>query len=359
MPAEIISPPMPLADCLETMTKFFQWADSNDAYTNHSTGLHVGVSLPHVDGRIDYVKLALFLGDKYVLEQFNRSSNYFAKSAFDKIKDSVHSDNVESTFELMRKNLIELATKNLKQAGHGKYTSINLKNDYIEFRSMGDEYHTKIPEILNTVKRYAYAMHIASRPDLYRQEYAKKLYKMLSRSGAPDAVQLFSQFASNSLSKEELVRQLQARNTNRMGKKANTEKNGDQAWNVLNRSSNQVIRAFLAKDEADAKAKHEAWLLAKGLNPLNYTLIPPHKENSGQTQQGQQQQQGDVPPATQARGGFTGYWKVVNDRTGEEVYRFNGVGNSQHDANVVAHNWLQSNVSGNDYYSVLPVMGNQ
>ena len=68
MPVEIVSPPMPLLDCLRQMENFFTWAEDNGAYANSSTGFHMGVSLPHRGGAVDYVKLALFLGDEHVLK---------------------------------------------------------------------------------------------------------------------------------------------------------------------------------------------------------------------------------------------------------------------------------------------------
>jgi hypothetical protein len=38
MPVEIVSPPMPLAQTLEILPKFFEWAEENGAYANSSTG---------------------------------------------------------------------------------------------------------------------------------------------------------------------------------------------------------------------------------------------------------------------------------------------------------------------------------
>ena len=60
MPVEIISPPMPLEECLKKLEDFFTWAKENDAYTNDSTGFHMGVSLPtqfHQD--VDFTKIGL------------------------------------------------------------------------------------------------------------------------------------------------------------------------------------------------------------------------------------------------------------------------------------------------------------
>jgi hypothetical protein len=365
MPVEIISPPMPLKECLQKIEEFFIWAEGHDAYTNSSTGFHVGVSLPYVDGRIDYVKLALFLGDKHVLEQFGRLGNYYCKSSFDKIKDSVHTDKIPGAFELMRRGLIELATKTLGQNGHGKYTSINLKNDYVEFRSMGDEYHQNVGGIIDTVKRYAYAMHIASRPDLHRDEYAKKLYKMLSKSGEADAVALFSQLAAGEISKDEVRQKLVTRNVGRggsLGKKY--------WWRVSNpkHSHGQIEVVASNKPEAIERALEQdgypSWVNTK--NDIEAVVVKPFEEPPVKATAGEPQPAGsvgNVPPATQARGDFTGEWKVI-DNNGRELYRFGGVGNSQADANRIAQQWVntqraQGNVIDAREIDVLPVMGNQ
>jgi hypothetical protein len=85
MPVEIVSPPMPLAKTLEILPKFFEWAEDNGAYANDSTGFHMSVSMPEHEGNmLDYTKLALFLGDEYVLKQFGREANTYAKSAIKK-----------------------------------------------------------------------------------------------------------------------------------------------------------------------------------------------------------------------------------------------------------------------------------
>ena len=347
MPAEIVSPPMPLNVCLQKITEFWEWAKDNDAYTNDSTGLHVGVSLPHIDGRIDYVKLALFLGDKYVLEQFGRMGNYFCKNAFDKIKDSSQDDRISSAFELLRKGLVELASKTLKQTGgHGKYTSINIKDEYVEFRSMGgDEYLDKLDEVKNTVKRYAYAMYIAGRPDLHREEYAKKLYKMLSKSGDLTTIQLFARFKSGILTKEELKQELKNRKDTRDADNAPAAKDG---WQIFDRSDNTVVVEFLAPSREHAIQKFHDYLARFNLNRLNYILR--------RSSEGQEQPNLPSPGSRQTTGEFTGEWKVMVD--GREVYRFSGVGNSQADANRVAAHWLRNNgmgVSG-EGFEVYPVM---
>ena len=213
MAAEIVSPPMPLDECLAKMEDFFAWAESEGAYANSTTGFHMGVSLPtkfHKD--VDFTKLALFLGDEHVLKEFGRSANTYCKSAMGKIRDRVGSDKgtaVSGALELMKNNLIELAHRSIADnMGFGKYTSINPKGNYIEFRSAGGtNYFEDIDKLKNTLLRYARAMKIAGDPAAERNEYAKKLYKLIAPSQQDPALALFSRFSAGELSGQELKKQ--------------------------------------------------------------------------------------------------------------------------------------------------------
>ena len=136
--------------------------------------------------RIDFVKLALFLGDQYVLDQFDRSLNTYCASALGKIKDAAanRTDNrMNSAIEEFRQGLMAQAGYALTSSyGFGKYTSINPKSGYIEFRSAGNkDYFADVEKLQDTLLRYAYAMSIAGDPAAERAEYAKKLYKILAK----------------------------------------------------------------------------------------------------------------------------------------------------------------------------------
>ena len=191
MPVEIVSPPMPLEKTLEIMPKFFEWAASQGAYANRSTGLHMSVSMPeHAGDNLDYAKAALFLGDQYVLEQFGRTAQSYCSSALKEIKKRIDqrrknlipADNeVTKAFNQMRTKLNSIATKAFAQpGGYGKYFSINPKEKYIEFRSAGGKDYIKdVPKLQNTMLRYARAMSIGMDPAAEKAEYAKKLYKLL------------------------------------------------------------------------------------------------------------------------------------------------------------------------------------
>lgn len=210
MPVEIVSPPMPIKEALINMRKFFKWAIENGAYSNSSTGFHMGVSLPYAGGNVDFVKLALFLGDEYVLKEFGRSANHFTEAAMKKIRASISRGNakVGDAMELMRGNLIELASRSVSKGNFGKYTSINPHDGYIEFRSAGGEnYIDDIERLENIMMRYAQAMHVASRADLERKEYAKKLYKLIAPEKGDASLELFAKYTAGTISKEDLKKQ--------------------------------------------------------------------------------------------------------------------------------------------------------
>ena len=223
---EIVSPPMPLLTAIEKLRAVTDWAndpEGGNAYTNSSTGLHMGVSLPHMksegigdDIGIDYVKLILFLGDKYVQQQFGREANTYCASAMDKLKQNIKGKRSDpaGVVELLRHGLTELAQRELqKGVGTSKYTSAHIKPGYIEFRSPGGDWLAKADEEIgvleNTMMRFARAMAIAGDPNAERQEYAKKLYKLVTADNPEyaDQLKLFSEFSAGTINKEQLKKQ--------------------------------------------------------------------------------------------------------------------------------------------------------
>jgi hypothetical protein len=306
MPVEIVSPPMPLEECLAKMEQFFEWAESNGAYANSSTGFHMGVSLPHRGGDVDYVKLALFLGDEHVLKEFGRSGNHFCEAAMKKIRQRVkgNKEAIGNAMELMRHNLIELAQKSLEINNHGfgKYTSINPQggNDnirpdkergakYIEFRSAGgSNYFEDIDKLKNTLLRYAQAMSIAGNPAAERREYYKKLYKLISPPEGDPAIDLFSRFATGEISSTDLKKAW-------ADKQLEAEPKGD--WKVYDSAGKYVIG-----QDYHGFTKSEVWDRAK------------QKLSPGGSMEGFQKAYRVLPMQSQ-----TGDWEVYNNNTGETL----------------------------------------
>lgn len=311
MPVEIVSPPMPLEECLAKMGQFFEWAESNGAYANSSTGFHMGVSLPHRGGDVDYVKLALFLGDEHVLKEFGRSGNHFCEAAMKKIKNRVkgNKEAVAGALDLMKHNLIELAQKALEINNHGfgKYTSINPQggNDntnpakekgakYIEFRSAGgSNYFEDIDKLKNTLLRYAQAMTIAANPAAERREYYKKLYKLISPPEGDPAIDLFSRFATGAISSEELKKSW-------ADKQLEKEPKGD--WVLWDFNGKKV-----PGQEYNGYTKTEAWERAK------------QKVSPGGSMEGFQKAY-TLRPMRSA----TGDWEVYDVNTGETLETLHG-----------------------------------
>jgi hypothetical protein len=213
---EIVSPPMPLLTALEKLQQVCDWANDSsegNAYTNSSTGLHMGVSVPFKGGDVDYLKLILFLGDEYVLKQFGREANTYTKSAMSKFRENIKGGRADpmSAIKLMQSGLIELAHREIqKGVGDGKYTSAHIQKGYIEFRSPGGDWlaeESADPEKLtSTMLRFARAMSLAANPAEERREYAKKLYKLIAPEG-DGQLALFSQFAAGELTAEQLKKQ--------------------------------------------------------------------------------------------------------------------------------------------------------
>jgi hypothetical protein len=205
MGIEVVSPPMPVLVMLDQMKNVFAWADNQGAQTNKTTGLHIGVSIVGLKAdQIDYVKLALFLGDQYVLQQFGREANTYTQSSLATIKAIAGGDVAGTRLFGLRKGLYQSVSRSIQIANTGKYFSINVHDDYIEFRSMGGDYLSQFDNIQNIVLRYVRAYAVAADPLAEKQEYAKKLFKIMNPSG-DDRLTPFIQYAMGDLPKEDLV----------------------------------------------------------------------------------------------------------------------------------------------------------
>jgi hypothetical protein len=204
---ELVSPVMPLDEAVEQLEKLMLWAEDN-AYTNSSTGLHMNISVPQ-GNEIDYTKLVLFSGDKYILKQYERLGNNYAASALGQLEaraGSMDANRAAEAMQKMKTNLEDAAEEYVRAGtGQAKYTSIHIKDGYIEFRGPGGQYTAQeVDQVMDTMLRFARAMTIAADPQAYRQEYQKKLYKILSKGGQQERTidSLFADFQAGNINKE-------------------------------------------------------------------------------------------------------------------------------------------------------------
>jgi hypothetical protein len=361
MPVEIVSPPMPLGKTLEILPKFFEWAKSQGAYANDSTGFHMSVSMPdHGENVLDYTKLALFLGDEYVLKQFGREANTYAKSAISKIRDTMGKLNeatetrAEAVLSAMRNHLNQFASRAIAQpSGFGKYTSINPKTNYIEFRSAGgSDYFADMDKIQNTLMRYARATDIAMDPAAEKAEYARKLYKLLTRteteqvtdpktgtkrtvakaSADNDAISIFSRYVAGDLPKSELkgfLKQLQyGREVAKNPPKEKiqwqvTHPNGRASITLMASSAAEAIK--LAKQEYNDTMNPDDAYRAEPVVPAAQTPAT---------------DQLNAPVPDDPRGNFVLRRREGNEGVGPVLYRFSA--GTARDAIEAARRWTEA-----------------
>lgn len=301
---EFVSPPLPIDELITDLNKVKKWAGDYGCYTNDSTGLHINISVPDYSlDKLDYVKLALLMGDEYVLDLFGRSSNTYTAAATGKIRDALkkNPDLAPQLMDKMRGHMEDLATKAIHSGTTNKYTSINTKNGYIEFRSPGGDWlDANFDKIENTLLRFTVALSAAINPEAYRQEYLKKLYKFLAASqdkGGVDVVQLFANYSAGDLDKESLIRQVRQKQLSRNVEKGKTT--GKMWWEVSkpgNFASIEVVAS--SKEEAISKAlepgNYPEWASAR--NTLQAEPLRPYQEKTTTTE-----------PATSSQGNW-GIW---------------------------------------------------
>lgn len=217
---EFISPPLPIDEALDDVKKIKEWADDRGVYTNRSTGLHMNISVPGFDPeKLDFVKLTLLLGDKYLLDRFGRGANTYCKSAMDIISEAPSVQDKELLFKKLKSNLETMASKVIHSGRVGKFTSINPKDNRVEFRGPGGDWlGQNFDRIEETLYRCVVALDAAVDPDKYRKEYLKKLTKMFAPTkGSLEDV--FLQYAAGTITREELKFKLKTAQASRKQEK--------------------------------------------------------------------------------------------------------------------------------------------
>jgi hypothetical protein len=153
-------------------------------------------------------------------------------------------------------------------------------------------------------------------------------------------------------------------NTNEFSVEPETAENQIQNYYISDAQSSVARMAFRAANDAEAL---DRWEIYNYSHPRDggyrleredgTSVTEPGAPIAGSTLDLQRQRQAaaaptpvpgvqdidiDIPIAP-PRGSFTGQWRVVDGNTGEELYRFGGIGNSQADANRIAGEWVRTN----------------
>lgn len=207
---EIVSPPMSIDEMIQDIKIIKKWADEHDAITNKSTGLHINVSVPgYSKSQLDLTKLTLLVGDKYILKKFDRIANNYAASVFDKILLNTTEADQEIFFRNLKGKMNGISAKLFSSDGFGKYSSINPRENWVEFRSPGGNWLDRDnQELEDTIRRFVIALDAAIDPSKYQKEYLKKLTKIfLPSTGSIE--DLFVKYTAGTITKSELKKELQ------------------------------------------------------------------------------------------------------------------------------------------------------
>ena len=328
---EFVSPALPIDELLDDLKKVKSWADKFGCYTNDSTGLHINVSVPKWQGdlqNLDYVKLAILMGDEYVLENFGRSGNTYAKSALKIVKDNItqRPEDVKRLLDTMKEHLNTSAAKLIHSGSTNKYTSVNTKDGYIEFRSPGGDWlNSNFDKIESTLLRFVVAMDAAVDETKYKEEYAKKLYKLLAGNDrdVTNTMVYFARYAAGELPQAALksfIKQAQ------FERKAGKEPDGKKMWYRIDKegrgkSGASVEVVATSKEEALQKAASEWSLKLSALAAAAVYPVRPFDNNADN-------------------------WEVYNEDTGEIIGTFKSVdptGSNREDAAADWRTWRYNN----------------
>ena len=317
---EFVSPPLTIPEMIQDLKDISKWAARSGCYTGseYKTGLHMNISVPGYSlEKLDYLKLTILLGDEYILKAFGRMGNTYAKSAMSKVKERVRNqpDDAQALLDKMKQHLEDAATKAIHSGVTDKYTSINTKDNRVEFRSPGGDWlgdYKKDPgKIVNTMLRMVVALDAAVDPNKYRQEYQTKLYKLLSANEkGDDTIRYFSEYVAGKLPRAALrsfVKQAQLERSTRRG-----EFDGKKMWwkvykNGKNAANGPSVEVVATSEEEAKKKAAQGWgepLLVNTLSRMDADVLRPYNE---------------IKPTEPARQAGTGTYELFDRRTGEAV----------------------------------------
>jgi len=180
--AEIVTPPLPAQPALSVLKRFYTMSQQLGLYTNDSTGLHINISIPE---QLDVLKLAVFLGDQYVLQKYGRENSSYAKSIMQDLATySGHRPEIAQQFITAQstKDRVDELKKLANRFSSEHTASVSDNGGYISFRHVGGDYLASLDDTANMLGRFVRAMLIAADPNAYRKEYLKKLSQLLGPS---------------------------------------------------------------------------------------------------------------------------------------------------------------------------------
>ncbi len=197
---ELVSPANPLGKGIQQMELLFNAMNDPSKIgfktlgieTNSSTGFHINLGM---GGRkIDPLKLIMLMGDRRILQQFDREYSTQAQKTYQEVVSKVEGDpnmywKIIGEFikgvGTSRTNIQLVIDMINTMIPRNKFFSVNLSKlmeGYVEFRAVGGNYHTNFETIRKTVLSLAVWMYVASEPEIYRKDYYRAIWRFIQKA---------------------------------------------------------------------------------------------------------------------------------------------------------------------------------
>lgn len=201
--AEIVTGVMDIDEGIRSIQQVFELIESNEyLYTDSSTGLHINIGTWKGNEwkSVDWLKFLIVYRADQTLIEFERQFNGFAKDRLPDIIQDLESNSLEAFYDN-----IDTVNKTVMNLSPPKNSAVNFKkltkeDGSIEIRAPGGtNYHKKLQQVITQIRRAIRALEIASDPNSYKNQYIKKLHKMLSQQkdtaqGTTPAERFFREF---------------------------------------------------------------------------------------------------------------------------------------------------------------------
>jgi len=188
---EIISKKLTLKEALGFIPKVFDFIKQYGTTTDDA-GFHVNISYKGKDIiDLDLLKMSLFMEEEFVWKFFpSREDNPYTKSVKNVIKTERFNSSDKKFFSELGKNIMNMSNK-VSQNIPDRYFGINVVDSYeedekrVEFRYLGGSGYTgKYNKIREMLLKYCYILKLGWDEKLRKEEYFKKLYRLLEKTGA-------------------------------------------------------------------------------------------------------------------------------------------------------------------------------
>jgi hypothetical protein len=193
---ELVTGPIPYQESRIILRKVLRWIEDN-GWTTEKCGLHINISFDEF-----YIKLACKLSHLDKLKFILSYDEGMIFKAFPNRENNIYARGIKQIFPVnrfMTFDEVKGISKDLYLTPNTKYYSVNfdkIKNNYLEFRSIGGEgYEKKVDDILNILEYNAITLFDCLNSPSYNEDNLHTLNKILSEhkktAGAFNSPEMF------------------------------------------------------------------------------------------------------------------------------------------------------------------------